>query len=59
MRACFEALIEGVLMVPLDARYTQVGFNLFLSVQVWNMNEFQQKVNLLEKEEEKKKEDAK
>ena len=29
----FEALDEGVLMVPLDPRYTQVGFNL-LSVQV-------------------------
>ena len=30
----FEALIEGVLMAPLDPRYTQVGFNL-ISVQVW------------------------
>ena len=29
----FEALIEGVLLVPLDSRYTQVGFNL-ISVQV-------------------------
>ena len=33
MGARFEALIEGVLMAPLDSRYTQVGFNL-ISVQV-------------------------
>ena len=33
MGARFEALIEGVLMAPLDFRYTQVGFNL-ISVQV-------------------------
>ena len=33
MGADFEALIEGVLLVPLDSRYTQVGYNLF-SVQV-------------------------
>ena len=33
MGAHFEALIEGVLMTPLDSRYTQVGFNL-ISVQV-------------------------
>ena len=31
--AYFEALDEGVLLVPLDPRYTQVGFNL-VSVQV-------------------------
>ena len=30
----FEALDEGVLMVPLDLRYSQVGFHLN-SVQVW------------------------
>ena len=29
-----EALDEGVLMAPLDSRYTQFGFN-FISVQVW------------------------
>ena len=34
MGAHFEALDEGVLLVLLDPRYTQVGFNL-LSVQVW------------------------
>ena len=34
MGAHFEALDEGVLLVPLDPRYTQVGFNL-VSVQVW------------------------
>ena len=28
MGANFEALDEGVLMMPLDPRYTQVGFNL-------------------------------
>ena len=28
MGAHFEALDEGVLLVPLDPRYTQVGFNL-------------------------------
>ena len=33
MGAHFEALIEGVLMAPLDSRYSQVGFNL-MSVQV-------------------------
>ena len=33
MGAHFEALDEGVLLVPLDHRYTQVGFNL-VSVQV-------------------------
>ena len=32
-RAHFEALDEGVHLVPLDTRYTQVGFNL-ISVQV-------------------------
>ena len=32
MRAHFEALDEGVLLVPLDPRYTQDGFNL-VSVQ--------------------------
>ena len=32
MGAHFEALDEGVLLVPLDTRYTQVGFNL-ISVQ--------------------------
>ena len=31
--AYFEALDEGVNLVPLDPRYTQVGFNL-ISVQV-------------------------
>ena len=31
----FEALNEGVLVAPLDSRYTQVGFNL-ISVQVWD-----------------------
>ena len=35
--ARFEALTEGVLMAPLDPRYTQVGFNL-ISVQVWQWN---------------------
>ena len=33
MGSHFEALDEGVLLAPLDSRYTQVGFNLF-SVQV-------------------------
>ena len=33
MGAHFEALDEGVLLVPLDSRYTQVGFNP-TSVQV-------------------------
>ena len=33
MGAHFEALDEGVLLVPLDPRYTKVGFNL-ISVQV-------------------------
>ena len=33
MGAHFEALDEGVLLVPLDSRYTQVGLNL-VSVQV-------------------------
>ena len=33
MGALFEALDVGVLMAPLDLRYTQVGFNL-ISVQV-------------------------
>ena len=33
MGAHFEALDKGVLLVPLDPRYTQVGFNL-ISVQV-------------------------
>ena len=33
MGANFEAPDEGVLLVPLDPRYTQVGFNL-ISVQV-------------------------
>ena len=33
MRAHFEAFDEGVLVAPLDPRYTQVGFNL-VSVQV-------------------------
>ena len=36
VKSCFEALVEGVLMAPLDSRYTQVGFNL-ISVQVWLM----------------------
>ena len=26
--AHFEALVEGILMAPLDSSYTQVGFNL-------------------------------
>ena len=34
MEARLEALIEGVLLVLLDFRHTQVGFNL-MSVQVW------------------------
>ena len=34
MGAHFEALDESVLLVPLDPRDTQVGFNL-VSVQVW------------------------
>ena len=29
--ACFEALIEGILMAPLDSRYTQFRFTLSLS----------------------------
>ena len=33
VEAHFEACIEGVLIAPLDSRYTQVGFNL-ISVQV-------------------------
>ena len=33
MGAHFEALDEGVLVAPLDSRYTKVGFNL-ISVQV-------------------------
>ena len=33
MGAHFKALDEGVLLVPLDPRYTQIGFNL-ISVQV-------------------------
>ena len=33
MGARFEALDEGILLVPSDPRYTQVGFNL-ISVQV-------------------------
>ena len=33
MGARFEALIEGVLIAPLDYRYTEVGFN-FISAQV-------------------------
>ena len=33
MGARFEALVDGVLMAPLDSRYNQVGFNL-VSVQV-------------------------
>ena len=32
--ARFEALIEIVLMAPLDSRYKQVGFN-FISIQMW------------------------
>ena len=35
MGARFEALDEGVLMAPLDPRYTQVGFNsIFVQVCV-------------------------
>ena len=34
MGAHFEALDMGVLLVPFDPRYIQVGFNL-VSVQVW------------------------
>ena len=33
--AHFKGLAEGVLVAPLDSRYTQVGFNL-ISVQVCN-----------------------
>ena len=36
MGAHFEALDEGVLMAPLDPRYTQVGFK-YISVQVWDL----------------------
>ena len=25
---CFESLVEGILMAPLDSRYIPVGFNL-------------------------------
>ena len=32
--AHFKALDEGVLLVSLDSRYTQVGFNI-ISVQMW------------------------
>ena len=39
MGAHFKALDEGVLLVPLDPRYTQVGFNL-ISVQVCNLKGF-------------------
>ena len=35
MGAHFEAFDGGVLLVPLDPRYTQVGFNI-ISVQVCN-----------------------
>ena len=35
MGAHFEALDESVLRVPLNHRYTKVGFNL-ISVQVWS-----------------------
>ena len=38
MGAHFEALDEGVLLVLLDPRYTQAGFNL-VSVQVWSIKE--------------------
>ena len=33
--AHFEALDEGALLLPLDPRYTQLGFNLIF-VQVWH-----------------------
>ena len=33
MGAHFEALDEGVLLVPFDSRFTQVGFNV-ISVEV-------------------------
>ena len=48
MGAHFEALDEGVLLVPLDPRYTQVGFNL-ISVQVGTMifNKFDTKKSCL------------
>ena len=40
MGACFEALDEGVLMVPLNPMYTQVGFNS-ISVQVYSIKKKQ------------------
>ena len=36
MGAHFEALDDGVLLSPLESRFTQVGFNL-ISVQVCNV----------------------
>ena len=43
MGAHFEALNEGVLVIPLDSRYTQVGFNL-VSVQVWGLVFFRRRI---------------
>ena len=43
MVADFEGLYEGVLLVLLDPRYTQVGFNL-VSVQVCEATELETKV---------------
>ena len=39
MGAHFKALVEGVLMAPLDSRYTQVSFNLVF-VQVCQLPMF-------------------
>ena len=47
VEACFKTLIEGVLMAPLDSRYTQVGFNL-ISVQVCNSIVILEQVSLVD-----------
>ena len=36
MGALFEARDEGFLMTPLDARYTQIGFNLISGWKLWS-----------------------
>ena len=33
MGSCFEALVKGILIAPLDSRYTQVGL-IQISIQV-------------------------
>ena len=41
MGAHFEALDEGVLLVPFEPRYTQVGFNLVsVHVRLWFARDF-------------------